>query len=70
MNQYKVKYWTGQRYPGGPAVFYNLIVEAYDEDGAEKVARDHYIRTTGRDNFSLQEIKPYQAPVGRVLYAE
>ena len=70
MNEYRVKYWTGERYPGGPAVFYYVIVEAPDEDEAEAVARDYYIRRTGRANFSLQEVKPYRTPVGRVLHAE
>ena len=70
MKEYKVKYWTGERYPGGPAVFYNLIVEAQSEDEAVEVAKDHYIRRTGRDNFSLHRVEPYAKPVGRVLYAE
>lgn len=67
MKQFKVKYWTGQRYPGGPAVFYNTIVEAPDEEQAELVAKDDYIRRTGRDNFSLHRVEPYTQPIGRVL---
>lgn len=67
MHQYKVKFWTGERYPGGPAVFYNYIVEAHDEDSAEQVAKDYYIRRTGRDNFQLHKVELYRQPVGRVL---
>jgi hypothetical protein len=67
MKEYRVKYWTGQRHVGGPAVFYYMIVEAHDENAAAEVAKDNYIRRTGRDNFSLREVEPYRQPVGRVL---
>lgn len=67
MKEYKVKYWTGQRYPGGPAVFYYVIVAAPDEEEAGKVAEDYYVRRTGAANFRLQEVTPYAKPRGYVL---
>jgi hypothetical protein len=67
MQEYRVKYWTGQRHIGGPAVYYYMLVEARDENDAGELAKDEYIRRTGRDNFILRDIDPYKRPDGRVL---
>jgi len=67
MKEYKIKYWTGKRYPGGPAVFYYIMVEASCEETAVAVAKDDYIRRTGQANFSLHEVSEYTRPEGRVL---
>lgn len=70
MKEFKVKYWTGKRYPGGPAVFYYLIVAAPDETEAAYVAKDYYIKRTGQDNFVLQEVTSYVKPNGYVISEE
>lgn len=70
MKEFKVKYWTGKRHIGGPAVFYYLIVAAPDEQEATAVAKDYYIKRTGQDNFILQEVTSYVKPNGYVISEE
>ena len=67
MKQFKVKYWTGKRYPGGPAIFYYLVVAAPDQEEAANVAKDYYIVRYGQDNFILHSVEPYVKPNGYVI---